>query len=259
MSFYLRRRRRVDFGDRSMASLLDAITSRVPALASARFAAAVKREKQALDREIAGRASATPPKVVMLDEKKTVWKIAVPGREDCFMSLTSGMNDQNKHVVMVDADKFYRAWLDRASPVGHDRQDQCVLRSEMPRDRKYEDAVKGFSHGKDSPVPLADCFGVKDDAGGTRVTFANGVTRSFWLLANRAESFPVVTDSAASAQALHKVAGVGAGPVCVASLFDQARRNAIKSEPSASVKPPAPVPLGERTVTHKPRSRGSRL
>lgn len=242
-----------------MASLLDTLAARIPVLAKARFNNAVKSEMQAVDAAIAARPPAPAPAMVSLDENKAVWKIKVPGKDDCFMSLTSGMNDQSRHVVMVDADKFYRAWLARATPASeHGRVDQCLLRKDMPTDYKYAGAVDGFKRGRENPVPLAECYGAKDDAGGTRVTFTNGVTRSFWLLANKAESFPVVTDSAAAAQELHRAAGVGSGPVTVSALFHQARQSVATSEATPASKPAPTVAI--RPMTPKPtRSRGSRL
>lgn len=222
-----------------MPSFLDRIAERIPALANLQFEREVQREKQDLDRTLSARPAAAAPALVVCDERKAVWKISVPGQEDRYMCIRDGQTNSDAFVVTVDADKFYRTWLSRTMPVdAPSRQDECIFRDEMHRDYKYTSAAEGFAAGWGNPVPLAHCYVSKNADGQTTVGFTNGVTRTFWLLANRAESFPVQVRSEASARELHRVAGVGPAPSSVGELFrrvhELGRRSPTESSKAAA-------------------------
>ena len=143
----------------------------------------------------------------------------MPGKPDAFMSLRSGSIDGGLSVVMLDAARLYRAWLRSSLKVGpNDRAVAVRLKRDMPRDYKYHAAIDGFAIGRDNPVPLAT-MAVNPPGTGPRVAFLNGVTRTFWLLANNASAFPVEVFHAASAERLHQLAGIGAGPLLCRDLF----------------------------------------
>lgn len=242
-----------------MPKFLDGLSNRVPALARRQFDKAVAREVESLDRSIKDRPTAAEPAIVALDQRQAVWKVTVPGQQDRFMSLGSTAGDPKRYVVHVDADKLYRAWLNRAAAVDDPRrQDHCVLRADMPRDYKFADAEQGFAHGRSNPVPLAECSAGHDANGRPYVAFNNGVTRSMWLLANKAEAFPVLVRGEAAAQVLHEVAGIGPAPVKVSNLFEPPQvKRAPAAPPIATAKPSKLDAIAAwRKGPTPPRSRG---
>ncbi|MRD74146.1 hypothetical protein GH865_12945 [Rhodocyclus tenuis] len=114
---------------------------------------------------------------------------------------------ENFGIVIVDAQKFLRLW--RADPHGRHRAEANGTPESWPNDRKYSDAVKGFSHGRENPVPLADVsygkairtsvtykflrFGRSERQEEVEyVAFTNGITRTIWLLTNGCMAFPVM-------------------------------------------------------------------
>lgn len=133
------------------------------------------------------------PQLIGLNDEKAIWSIEIPEQSPCYMSIHKS---PYYWVVYVDATRFYKHWL--LTKNGH-----CVKKELMPYDYKYKDAIRGFSHGKENPVPLAD-VSVYDN----RIRFTNGVTRTFWLIVNECGCFPIKTDKH-SYQALVDLAGIG--------------------------------------------------
>jgi hypothetical protein len=135
----------------------------------------------------------------------------LPRGEDCYA------------VVLVDA-RFVHLW--RAPHSSH--RDVAMLdESKWPTDYKYNEAVEGFSHGAENPVPLAEvsCGRISQDIveqhrrfflwksevivarkGEVFLNFTNGITRTIFLLANRAKEFPVRCERNA-ADLLRQLAG----------------------------------------------------
>lgn len=135
---------------------------------------------------------------------RLLWCLPVPGKPDAFMRLDAGQADHDRFVVPVNAKAFKRLWLAGGlnSP---ERPDGCLLRKDMTSDSKYRHAVEGFAAGRDSPVPLAN---VALERGRTpSVRFNDGVTRTFWLLANNVAAFPVLVAGEDNAKTLAKLAG----------------------------------------------------
>jgi len=155
--------------------------------------------------------------LVFVDHNRATWRIEVPGQNDRFMSLRSGAGD-DFYVVHVDTERFYRTWLNCSPALRGIRCCDCVLRENMPNDYKYHWAVDGFSHGIDIPVPLAYA-GAWMDEDLARIGFTNGITRTFWLIANRAPTFPIEVHGKRSADLLHSLVGVGSGPVQASSIL----------------------------------------
>ncbi len=165
------------------------------------------------------RAPPATPVLVDVEAGKAVWRVTTRTAGDVFMSLRSRANNADVFVVNCDADRFYLAWLRSGN--------FAIPRQAMPHDYKYEGACRGFAHGRENPVPLADVAAyvwMKEP----RVMFNNGLTRTFWLLANLATAFPVRVHGAASAQLLHHLAGVGDAPTPLAGIF---------SEPETAMRP----------------------
>jgi hypothetical protein len=138
--------------------------------------------------------------------------------------MTLRHDANNKVVVDVDADRFLALW--RAHPESGTYDVACGDASTWPLDHKWHYAADGFAPGRVNPVPTAlvwcdraykrvpapiwppywgrgtifkalDCWGVG---------FTDGVTRTIWLLAHQAVSFPV-TISEQSAHLLQELAG----------------------------------------------------
>ena len=234
-----------------MANALTALLDRTPLTAAGRFRREVAQEKAALDRAAAGTtATPAPPRLVALDDDKAIWKIATAAGPR-FMSVSSKSNDADRFIVEVSGDKLYRAWLNRpAQSADRGRSDHCLLRNAMASDYKFEGAANGFKPGRENPVPLAECYCETGKDGSPYVRFNNGVTRTFWLLANRAESFPVEARGSASARELHRAAGIRPGPLAVADLFVAARRQGVPATVKPERAPPAPraAPVEQRVL-----------
>ncbi|MEP9642037.1 hypothetical protein DXO206_023120 (plasmid) [Xanthomonas oryzae pv. oryzae] len=195
-----------------------------------RISIARASEIRNLERLVAASPRAKACNIHQLGHDRAVWCIPVPGQADRYMSASAGHIGSEMFAVHVDADAFYLAWL---------RSDeQCVLRSQMPRDYKYAYAVDGFAQGSSNPVPLADVGAWNDERGRSHIGFTNGITRSFWLISNGAPSFPVQVYGRESAELLHRTAGTNQGPICYADLFAPAEpRNAPNRSPSRAPRP----------------------
>ncbi|WP_447874846.1 plasmid fertility inhibition factor family protein [Serratia fonticola] len=123
-------------------------------------------------------------------------------------------------IVLVEKRPFLQAWArahqERHLAVG----DESIWR----QDRKFADAEDGFSHGRENPVPLAECGGgylVEDGLPVLWLSIGNGVTRTIWLLANGVERFPVKVSTARTAQLIHRGAGVKSTcPLSIKGLYE---------------------------------------
>jgi len=165
---------------------------------------------------------------------RALWQVWMPRSSSVYMVAytTSGF------VVHVDAANLYRAWRASAEREGLPHP---VSRRQMRRDRKFHLAVESFLAGAGSPVPLAYVTARVDCSGRTAVSFVDGVTRTYWLLANGAASFPVWTPTREEAGLLHQVAGLGDGPIPVADLYldgpgAKADRADCLSQPRTSIR-----------------------
>lgn len=156
------------------------------------------------------------PMLVGLEDDKAIWRVTTTTAGDVYMSMRHFKRDE-LYVVHCDAERFYLAWLHSG--------DHAIPRSAMPLDRKYERASMGFARActPTDPVPVAypGVLERLDARGFPRIAFTDGVTRTYWLLANRAAAFPVRVWGASSAERLHQFAGLGEAPLDVKALFQQ--------------------------------------
>ncbi|MBW5286528.1 plasmid fertility inhibition factor family protein [Burkholderia gladioli] len=159
----------------------------------------------------------------------------IPTRDhgEVWMRISEGCT--NQAVVEVDAQRFLAAWRQAGSgypEIAHQTIDG------WRHDYKFDEARKGFDEGWSNPVPLAyvtawlareprqpavpvtqsgwgrwlrhptrvepDMAPAMDATPG--ISFTNGITRTIWLLAARAERFPV-SCSAGDATLLHQLVG----------------------------------------------------
>lgn len=175
----------------------------------------VQVELQRLSGVFRDGASAAPPEMLENTGRRAIWSIPLKDGGEAFVSAKKnlGINDE-MYVVEVDADRFYYHWLKSTLESGG----HCVPLQNMPEDYKYHLAEEGFAQGLKNPVPLAEVTAY-ELYGQDYVSFSNGITRSFWLLAHGAKSFPVEVHGQESAQRLHRLAGVGEGPRTLEELF----------------------------------------
>ncbi len=160
---------------------------------------------------------------------KAIFEIELEEQSNVFMSVsrTNYMNDE-RYVVIVDSEKFLELWRSEPNSI-HSEESMGNIQS-WKNDRKYQDAVKGFSEGLENPVPVANIvcqehlkktciyekkyFIFKKITGIEKtiinyVAFTNGITRTLWLLVQGAKYFPVECSNEEDANRLAKAAGYG--------------------------------------------------
>lgn len=162
-----------------------------------------------------------------------VWRLPVPGESDAYMATEAGGADHDLFVVPVSGAAFNRLWLGGGLN-SQERPDGCRLRAELATDSKFRHAVAGFAEGEGNPVPLPRVSLTREN-GTPSVRFSDGVTRTFWLLANSVAAFPVVVAGEQQAAALASLAGADRAPIRVSELFRQ-------NEPQAA----APKQIGTK-------------
>lgn len=176
------------------------------------------RELRYIDREKCSSSQPRGCEMVKYDEMSVVWRVPVADQTDRFMSARSSCLNREKFVVQVDTELFYQMWLAGSSAWGKRESVDCVLRAGMPADHKYEHSADGFSHGLKNPVPLAEA-GAWRHNGKARIGFSNGITRTFWLIVNRAPAFPIEVHSLESAELPHRqISFANVGPSIRSSL-----------------------------------------
>ena len=136
-------------------------------------------------------------------DREVVWEI--PSSSNVLYMSTRHESTTYPYITYVDTENFYYHWLrSRLSSLdGH-----CVPRSQMPDDDKYQYAIEGFADGRSNPVPLA-IVNAKNWEGTPHISFTDGITRTFFLIAHRVETFPVCTASVESAKNLFNWVGIG--------------------------------------------------
>ncbi|WP_133125876.1 plasmid fertility inhibition factor family protein [Thalassospira marina] len=152
-----------------------------------------------------------PPHRILTNSRDPVWEIELAGDKTAYMRFNDREFD-NQYIVYIDAEKFYYHWL-RSTDGFH----KCPTRAKMPLDRKYAGAETGFSHGRENPVPLAYPH-ITFTGNEFSISFTNGITRTIWLIANGAKSFPIEVREFSQAELFHGLMGVGHAPITGAEL-----------------------------------------
>ncbi|ATG38119.1 hypothetical protein PhaeoP23_03966 (plasmid) [Phaeobacter piscinae] len=149
------------------------------------------------------------PVVVEHSSARVVWEIPLSNNRTAFMRVDrTNFNNDDQFVVFVRASDFYALW--RAVEYIKDRETPNrppELRN-IPRDRKWGWQAQCWAHGKSNPVPLAN-VSYHPDYG---IGFNDGITRTLWLLHNKAPIFPVLVRGQESALGLHETVGDSAMP-----------------------------------------------
>lgn len=124
-----------------------------------------------------------------------------------YMSAESNeYNDAHKSIVFVDSNKFLKLWQN--DPARQETKLAHGNKEIWEADYKFQDAEKGFSYGIENPVPLAYPSCEVSSEFGPHSGFTNGITRTIWLLAQGASSFPVEASNQCAIN-FNKYAGVG--------------------------------------------------
>lgn len=178
-----------------------------------------RSELKALDAQIERDPRPTLADADTATPGRAVWRLPVPGKPDAFMATEAGKADYDLFVVPVSAAEFNRLWL-AGGPNSQERPDGCRLRKELASDSKFHHAVAGFAEGERNPVPLPR-VGLGRVNGTPTVRFNDGVTRTFWLLANGVAAFPVIVAGQQEAVKLFLLAGAGQQPMRVSELVKQ--------------------------------------
>lgn len=183
----------------------------------------LQREIRLTEASIAQRPPPAPAQLVGVARHAATWRLTVPSQPEVFVKAKSGQDDENRYVVHVDAEAFYLAMLRRVRVLRTSAHGSaCMARRNMPSDYKYAEAIAGFASSATNPVPLAEPTTSLDAEGRLQVGFTNGITRTYWLLANGCPSFPVEVSGRQEAYMLAMHAGVGI--VSFADLFDFPRQ-----------------------------------
>jgi len=135
-----------------------------------------------------------------------IFTLHLPKRKPVFMSIDADV--KNFSIVVVDAQKFLNLWRD--DPYITHQQVANGTPETWRKDRKYNDAERGFSKGRDNPVPITKVsyrtFKSEHDEHIQCVALSDGITRTIWLLTNGCEAFPVQCDNS-NAHELFAAAG----------------------------------------------------
>lgn len=163
-------------------------------------------------------------------DKRAIFRVTTKERGDVFMCI-EGSNDHENAVVEVDAKKFLPLW--QKEPNSHTPELLHGDPEKWKTDYKFHHAESGFSAGEENPVPLArigcnthtniipiyrrQLLVFKKLVGQRKeqfnyVSFSDGITRTIWLMAHGAETFPVEC-SKEEAPLLKRCAGLPEGQV----------------------------------------------
>jgi hypothetical protein len=190
-------------------------------------------------------------KTMLFGIANAIYRVDTERKGSVFMRVArSNYHNDQRTVVLVDAARFLTAWRADCGPA-----QMGVIRTVVARinrafgrtvpgcnewlphlsleawklDSKFQWAADGFAHGAENPVPLAR-VGLSRRTHGY-VAFTNGITRTLWLLANGAISFPIECD-ASSAEAFSRAVGVDwAQPMTVQNLLGDLNGFGINSKP----------------------------
>ncbi|MGA4367895.1 plasmid fertility inhibition factor family protein [Pantoea ananatis] len=131
----------------------------------------------------------------------------------------------DKWVVIVRKRPFLDAWMHTGQEPQLAVGDETVWRN----DKKFLNAEKAFSLGRQNPVPLALCdadYRIYRGPPELHTGISDGITRTIWLLANGADRFPVSITSERSARLLYRGAGdKTTEPLSVAFLHSLYRKH----------------------------------
>ncbi|MNJ87968.1 hypothetical protein D3C87_55040 [compost metagenome] len=169
-------------------------------------------------------------------EPRLVFTVPLPAREPVFMSMNvTDYGKKNFGIVIVDAQKFLRLW--RAERRKTYREGANGTPKTWPNDYKYHGAAKGFSHGRENPVPLAhisflplsqpsvickllNLVRPERQNQSHYIAFSDGITRTIWLLTQGCVAFPVKCGMSSALQLFEAAGAEGTSFHSLADLIE---------------------------------------
>ena len=166
------------------------------------------------------------PSLIHVNNSSAVWEIAVPYYSNIFMGTQEDRNSDAGSIVFVDTELFYYSWLNSSVIGTASKEQECVLRSLMHKDHDYMGIDNAFKKCNIKyPVSIPTCvLQIKSNA--PKISFSGGISQAIWLIANRAEAFPVHVNDEGSKKLFFDHMGIGKGPVCNSCLLSMRIRNA---------------------------------
>lgn len=156
-------------------------------------------------RELPPVVPCTPrPSVAHKSSTEVIWEIPLFEGRTCFMSAqrTNYLNEE-QFVVFVCANDFYALWRAVDCLKKKNTTNRPPKLEDIPFDRKWRWQAQCWAHGQSNPVPLAQ-VSYHPDYG---IGFIDGITRTLWLLHNKAPIFPVLVRGQKNALGLFEISG----------------------------------------------------
>lgn len=149
-----------------------------------------------------------------------VFRIPTSGN-DVFMRVSRTFaENENRFVVEVDSQRFLSLWRNT-----RDENHKKIARGTIAdwyKDERFNDAKAGFSKGENDPVPLAEVSIFTIDKKTAGISISCGVTRTIYLLSQKATMFPVECGDIKEARLIQQFAGLENGRFkSVAELIPQ--------------------------------------
>lgn len=152
-------------------------------------------------------------------KQHVIWQIPFKDKSTHYMSSNGYYGDC--YVVYVDTELLYLILLidGLKSNSNDDIEPFHKLRKDLPNDYKYYDAANAFAKSVNVPIPLALIY-VGESSNRSSISFTDGITRTIWLIANHALSFPIFTHGAESANLLNDLVGLTDQPFKINHFFN---------------------------------------
>ncbi len=123
------------------------------------------------------------------NERCYVYEIKLPNKNSVYMKIVSASDNNNTYPVIINSEKFLKYWKNVPNGFHEDFALSHGNKKSWQSDYKYHDAEDGFTGGISNPVPIPK-IQYLDNITPNCITVSN-CTRTIWLLANDADSFPV--------------------------------------------------------------------
>lgn len=119
-----------------------------------------------------------------------IYEIELPNKNSVYMNIvpTNYYNNET-YPVIVNSEKFLEYWKKAPKSCQVDYELSHGNQKSWISDYKYKNAEEGFMGGINNPVPIAKIQYI-DKTNPNYITVSD-CTRTIWLLANGANSFPV--------------------------------------------------------------------
>lgn len=119
-----------------------------------------------------------------------IYKIELPNRNSVYMNIISANYSYGDiYPIIVNSEKFLKYWKNVPKNDQINYELSHGNKKSWPLDRKYHDAEYGFTRGISNPVPIPKIKYIDNIIPSYIIVL--DCTRTIWLLANGADSFPV--------------------------------------------------------------------